>query len=203
LVYSSDEDRREKRKAYMLAWKAKQPPETPEQRAHRIERTRKWRLSKLADPIWVEKERQRQNALRAAMPSEVKRQKMRRFKESNPTYFREYSQAVLKTPEGALKNRLRTRMYGALHGKQRASTTMGLTGCSKEQLRNHIESLFLPGMTWENRSEWHIDHIRPCASFDLLDAAQQRCCFHYTNLQPLWKSDNLKKSDKWEAANGI
>jgi hypothetical protein len=55
-------------------------------------------------------------------------------------------------------------------------------------------------MTWENhgRYGWHIDHIRPCASFDLADPEQQRKCFHYTNLQPLWASENMRKGDKWE-----
>jgi len=53
-------------------------------------------------------------------------------------------------------------------------------------------------MTWENHGEWHIDHIKPCASFDLSDKKEQIMCFHYTNLQPLWGSDNLSKSDKFD-----
>lgn len=56
-------------------------------------------------------------------------------------------------------------------------------------------------MTWENWSlnGWHIDHIRPVSSFDLSDHAQVKECFHYSNLQPLWAIDNLKKSDSWES----
>ena len=66
----------------------------------------------------------------------------------------------------------------------------------------HLEALFQPGMTWDNHAidGWHIDHIRPCTSFDLTDPEQQRQCFHYTNLQPLWAFDNISKSDKWEPA---
>ena len=45
---------------------------------------------------------------------------------------------------------------------------------------------------------WHIDHIRPCSSFDLTDLEQQKQCFHYTNLQPLWWFDNIKKSSFYE-----
>ena len=54
-------------------------------------------------------------------------------------------------------------------------------------------------MSWDNWSikGWHIDHIRPCSSFDLSDPTQQKECFHYTNLQPLWASENLKKNNKW------
>jgi hypothetical protein len=60
----------------------------------------------------------------------------------------------------------------------------------------HIEAQFMPGMTWENRELWHVDHIIPCAAFDLTDPAQQRSCFHYGNLRPLWAKENQRKSDK-------
>jgi hypothetical protein len=73
---------------------------------------------------------------------------------------------------------------------------MGLIGCSVPQLRKHLEAQFTEGMTWDNHGEWHIDHIKPCASFDLTDAEQQLECFNYTNLQPLWASDNLSKGAK-------
>ena len=52
-------------------------------------------------------------------------------------------------------------------------------------------------MSWDNVGEWHFDHRRPCASFDLTDEAQQRMCFHYTNLQPMWAFENLTKSAKY------
>jgi hypothetical protein len=68
-----------------------------------------------------------------------------------------------------------------------------------EQLRQHLEAQFTDGMSWDNygRDGWHIDHIRPCASFDLTDPEQQRQCFHYTNLQPLWAADNIRKGAVW------
>jgi hypothetical protein len=50
-------------------------------------------------------------------------------------------------------------------------------------------------MTWDNYGEWHMDHIQPCASFDQTDPEQQKICWHYTNYQPLWAEDNLRKSD--------
>lgn len=55
-------------------------------------------------------------------------------------------------------------------------------------------------MSWENYGKWHVDHIRPCASFNLADEEEQRVCFHYTNLQPLWGHDNCSKNNKWEFA---
>ena len=74
---------------------------------------------------------------------------------------------------------------------------MSLIGCSLEYFIAYLESKFQDGMTLDNYGEWHIDHIRPCASFDLTDPDQQRQCFHYTNLQPLWAKDNLLKGDKF------
>ena len=60
----------------------------------------------------------------------------------------------------------------------------------------YIQSKFKPGMTMENQGKWHIDHIIPCASFDLRCPVQQLACFHYNNLQPLWAEDNIRKRDK-------
>jgi hypothetical protein len=80
----------------------------------------------------------------------------------------------------------------------KAHKTNALIGCTVEELMQHLERQFLPGMTWDNHGHhgWHIDHIRPCASFDLTDPEQQRQCFHYSNLQPLWAIDNIKKGAK-------
>lgn len=85
------------------------------------------------------------------------------------------------------------------------NSTMKLVGCSIKQLKQHLESHFTNGMNWNNygtgwngkgMKEWHIDHIRPCASFDLSKSSEQRKCFHYTNLQPLWAKENLSKGAK-------
>lgn len=80
----------------------------------------------------------------------------------------------------------------------RSGRVCELLGCTIPGLKAHLESLFAPGMTWENKGRfgWHIDHKRPCSLFDLTDPSQQRACFHYTNLQPLWWRDNLEKRDK-------
>jgi len=74
-----------------------------------------------------------------------------------------------------------------------ARSTIGpLVGCSPADLKSHIESQFLPGMSWKNygRDGWEVDHIKPCATFDLTDPDQCRVCFHFSNLRPLWFTDN-------------
>jgi predicted transcriptional regulator len=75
------------------------------------------------------------------------------------------------------------------------STCVSLIGCTQEQFRLHLEQQFKPGMSHENHGSWHIDHVRPLASFNLNDPLEVRAACHYTNFQPLWATDNLKKSD--------
>lgn len=73
-----------------------------------------------------------------------------------------------------------------------------LLGCSWEEFESYISRLFLPGMSWRNYGlhGWHIDHIKPCSSFNLSDPKQIQECFHYSNLQPMWAKDNLSKGNK-------
>ena len=101
----------------------------------------------------------------------------------------------INDPEYRLKSRIRTRIWNVLKGGGKSQPTLKLLGCTIAQLKSHLESQFSEGMSWENhrRDGWHIDHVLPCASFDLTDPKQQAECFHYTNLQPLWAEDNLKK----------
>jgi hypothetical protein len=95
---------------------------------------------------------------------------------------------------------LRKRVYSVIKGQNtsKISKTKDLIGCDWNTFKPYFESKFREGMTWENhgRKGWHIDHIIPCASFDLTDPEQQKKCFHYTNLQPLWWYENLSKGDK-------
>lgn len=101
-------------------------------------------------------------------------------------------------PSYKLSCNLRNRLYAVLKGNIKKSSVIELLGCSVDELKVHLESKFQDGMSWENYTThgWHVDHIKPCASFDLTDFKQQKQCFHYTNLQPLWAKENHSKSDK-------
>lgn len=150
------------------------------------------------------------------------KERLKRFRENNPEKIKEYNKKYRKKIESKQKkkernkkyyienlehklgNILRYRLWYSLKREsiEKNLSSMTLVGCTKEELIKYIESKFQEGMTWENWSMngWHIDHIRPIASFDLSDPQQLHECFHYTNLQPLWAEDNLKKSDLWDGS---
>jgi len=103
-------------------------------------------------------------------------------------------------PHVKIRDNLSLRMRLALKEQNltKRNTTAKLVGCSIKFLIKHLEKQFKPGMTWQNhgRFGWHIDHIKACSTFDLSDPAQQKECFNYKNLQPLWAKENILKSNK-------
>ena len=110
---------------------------------------------------------------------------------------REESRQRRKDPHERIAQNLRRRINKAVRGK-RTGSLVELIGCEVPELLTHLEAAFAEGMSWENYGRaWHIDHIRPCCSFVLTEPEQQRACFHFSNLQPLWAKENLRKGAKW------
>lgn len=98
-----------------------------------------------------------------------------------------------------VRQRLRTRLAVALQQaayREVRHNFEELVGCSADEFVLYMESKFLPGMTWDNFDQWHIDHIIPLTSFDLLDRTQLKQAFHYTNMQPLWAEVNTHKGNR-------
>lgn len=95
-----------------------------------------------------------------------------------------------------VSNALRRQLNGESVVDKRCASAVRDLGCTIGALMAHLEARFAPGMSWESYGAWHIDHVQPLASFDLTDPAQLRRAVHYTNLQPLWGPDNLKKGSK-------
>lgn len=97
-----------------------------------------------------------------------------------------------------LAKNLRARLNNALNDHYKAGSAVNDLGCSIEELKKYLESKFKPGMSWDNWSKdgWHIDHIKPLASFDLSDPNQFKEACNYKNLQPLWAEENLSKGAK-------
>lgn len=131
--------------------------------------------------------------------NELNRLSKARLRAANPEKYREEDRAWQmkrrrEDPDFRLRSVLRSRICNALRGAHKSAHTEELIGCTVPELRARLGAQFRPGMTWENYgSVWEIDHIRPCASFDLTDPAQQRECFHWSNQQPLTVEENGKK----------
>jgi hypothetical protein len=94
-----------------------------------------------------------------------------------------------------LRHRLRCRLNKAIKLGKGASAVRDL-GCTILEFINYIADRFEPGMSWDNWGEWHLDHIRPLVSFDLADRDQCLAAVHYTNYQPLWAPENLRKGSR-------
>jgi hypothetical protein len=96
-------------------------------------------------------------------------------------------------PQYMLRVRLRRRIRKMIGDRKSYRSSQSIIGCNWATFKAHIESQFNRGMSWRNYGRWHIDHIVPCAEFDLTDDAQLKRCFHFSNLRPLWARDNLRK----------
>ena len=134
---------------------------------------------------------------------ELTRARAKSWRLENPDRaLRRYTERRASDTGFRLAENMRSRVRTALCGTKKSAGTEELIGCSGEVLRDRMESMFWPGMTWENYGNpngdhtdcWHVDHIIPCAVFELTDPVEQKQCFHYMNLQPLWAKDNLRKS---------
>jgi len=142
------------------------------------------------------------------------KERVKKYYENNKEKIKEYCQKNKKNRNKYEKNRrkadfnfkiltnIRNRIRSAIKTNAKSSSTKELLGCSIEEVQKHLESKFTPGMSWDNwgsgDDKWHIDHIIPCASFNMLLEEDQKKCFHFSNLQPLWQKDNLSKGKKIE-----
>lgn len=115
-----------------------------------------------------------------------------RYKNSDK--YKEYKKRKWNDPQYKLRESLRNRTRLALQGQKKSKKTEQLVGITFNDLKKYLESKFKKGMTWDNYGKyWHVDHIIPCAAFDLSKPEEQQKCFHYSNLQPLEAKKNFSK----------
>lgn len=154
------------------------------------------------DPAWAaEQNRKGVEAFKADKERiyKVRAVWMANNKEPQKKYMMDWHRHRRRTdPQYRIGNRLRSRIWHAIEAQcgEKAAMTEDLMGCSVAQARRHLEGLFTKGMSWANMGEWEIDHLAPCARFDLENEEDQRKCFHFSNLQPMWKADNRSKGAK-------
>jgi hypothetical protein len=136
----------------------------------------------------------------ARMADPIKREKgraaNRRYYTAHPDRVRAAHKRWRSQPKNMMADRLRSRLRAAYqHGL--TSSIEQLLACSMKEFRAHIASKFQPGMTRLNHGAiWQFDHIVPCSKFDLTDPEQQKQCFHFSNIQPLFKRDNQLKHNR-------
>lgn len=128
----------------------------------------------------------------------------KKYREKNKDSLREKKKAYVKKRKNKdvgfrLRLALRQRLNKSVVSGSKSGSAVRDLGCSIDKLKIRFEEMFYPHpktgeeMSWENYGEWHIDHIKPLALFDLTDRKQLKQACHYTNLQPLWAVDNLSK----------
>lgn len=152
---------------------------------------------------WTAKHRERRRLRHAEWKRKnpaTRNESNRRYRERNRDKIRSrYSTDVNFRLASVLRSRMNEAIRVPVGYKNRFSRSLlsrETLGCDIPFLREHLESLFKEGMNWDNHGirGWHIDHIKPCAKFNLTDPEQRKLCFHYTNLQPLWWRENCSKS---------
>lgn len=178
-------------KARATARRLAAPPIAPDKLAHRKAVALTWRRSNREHLNQTRRARYRRNLVQ-------RRREASLYAKSHRTQINDAKKRRRKShPELRILDNLRDRLTELMApGSQRPTRTSSLTGCTRQTLRSHLESKFLPGMGWYNYgTAWHVDHITPCSSFDLTDKESRHACFHYTNLQPLWDTVNIEKGD--------
>lgn len=143
-----------------------------------------------------DKEAARKKEWYEANKERVLKKKKDRYEANKEEIIRRETDRCRNNIQEVIKKSLRARLRQSLKRNTKVGSAVRDLGCSIAELKLHLEKQFADGMTWENYGKWHIDHIIPLASFDLTDREQLLQACHYTNLQPLWAEDNLRKGAK-------
>jgi hypothetical protein len=127
---------------------------------------------------------------------EKQKESEKRYVENNKEKIKEKWKRQGMKINRKIRDSLNHRISGAMLSKnlRKNNKTFELVGCNIEFLKNWLEYLFIDEMNWDNYGKWHIDHVKPCCSFNLNNEDEVKQCFNWKNLQPLWAHDNIKKS---------
>lgn len=193
------------KQCFILQCKLKQLPN----REQYIQRSKQWRIDnpqrddenhkkwKMKNPNY---DKQKSKQWNQEHPQQ-KKENDKRWYSTNKKHVNQYYQAKRQIDYTfKLLGNIRSRINRALQKNWKAGHTVELLGCTILEWKQHLEQQFTGGMSWNNygnkTSQWSVDHIIPCSVFDLSDPVEQKQCFHYTNTQPMWHIDNIKKGNK-------
>ena len=183
-------------KAAKIRWRNNNPEYNAEWRRINIDKAREnasmWRKNNYEKKRRLNAEWRKHNLDKA-------RESSNKWRSNNRKHSAEYKKRRRATdPEFKMISNIRASVSRILKNNTKRGHTIELLGCSAEYLRHYLENQFTGDMNWDNYGPygWHIDHIIPLSYFDMSDPEQQRRAWHYTNLQPLWAADNIRKSNK-------
>jgi hypothetical protein len=150
--------------------------------------------------------KEKRNLRKKLYPELIKQIAKRHYNKYKNTHFFKNKRRIAKNKkyktnlQFQIKERLSARLIIALKNNIKSSRAIELLGCSLNEFKIYLKNKFIKNMTWKKfmNGKIHIDHIKPCRLFDLSKVEEQRKCFHYTNLQPLWAKDNLKKQGTFQ-----
>lgn len=145
--------------------------------------------------LWKKTHKERMSILNKRY-NEKRKEYLKQYRINNRKRRAELQKNRLKNnPNYNITSKLRHRLGMALKSQnvRKTNKALELLGCTLEEFRLHLQSQFKRGMSWKNYGKWHIDHIKPCAKFNLKELDQQKMCFHYSNMQPLWANENQSK----------
>ena len=173
------ESKKKSDKKYSKKWLS-----IPENKAKKYKGSREWRL------LYPEKQKE----------YDKKHKQTDKHKKTRKEYRKkQYNEKYGKDIQWTLKLALRNRLKNAVKNEFKKGKTLELLGCSVDEFKEYIEKQFTPEMNWDNWGPyWEMDHIKPCDSFNLESLEEQKKCFNFTNIQPLEKIENRRKSNKYE-----
>jgi hypothetical protein len=181
------EQKKERVKKNVQRWRLKNPEKVKEQRKRAYQKLKN-------DPVRYA-EKLRKHYIYKNKPERKEIEEKYRLESIKKWFKKQWN----TNTEFRIKSTCRSRIRQAVKKGFRSGKTLDLLGVKDIQIViQHLQKQFKKGMSWDNHGDWHIDHIIPCASFDLTKPSEQKKCFHYTNLQPLWARENLKKGARLE-----
>ena len=224
----SDECRKIKKREYQQKWRDNNKQQTQAYRERTKGRMKEWRKAnrehlRESHQKWVN-ENKESHLARGQKWREVNRGKLRKqYKEYYHANKNDPNKSIMKgkarqielqrlsrqdpnswwnAPMRKLHSRISVQLRRSFNfsSMRKDNKTFNILNFTKKELYNHLESQFTDGMSWNNMNEWHIDHIRPVASFNFTttECEDFKKCWALSNLQPLWAEDNLSKNDKWD-----
>ena len=212
---------KEKIKAASAKWHAENPEKAKKHSASYYSKNRRVRISKMEEWRKNNLEKAKETAANYYIENKDKcREKKKRWNQENPEkvkaqaarWYEKYKgrprteatklrkqawkkQRKAEDPIFAMAERLRNRLHIAfkMSGFKKNSRTEKMLGCTFKQFSKHIESQFTDGMSWDNRADWHLDHIVPLSCATTIEGLEKLS--HYKNIRPLWAAENLSKSN--------